>query len=347
VATVTGQTNADAVLAEIAAQLRAPMLLAGADGGTSIQITNALARVDVPWQDRVRLLAEHVLDTVPLLLVLDNFEDNLTTPGQAESLAGTGRTGTVDGVHVADDSLAGLVATMATAPGRARLLVTSRYRFDLPEDAHAQLEWHHLSPLTLAETMKLAWPLPQLDDLPDADLQRIWLSVGGHPRTLEYVDALLAHGTARLRDITHRLRMQVEKTLKSPAAAKAWFDKDRDLDAAVADAITVAADEVLLDQLLADLSPQARRLLLTVLVYREPVDANAILFTIGDIDETTAALAPDLAELTALPRPPRSTTLDVSDLVQTWSAPACSPLITRPAPCSYTAGRFTPAPMRT
>jgi hypothetical protein len=105
--------------------------------------------------------------------------------------------------------------------------------------------WRHVGPLTLAETMKLAWSLPQLDDLDDDDLQRVWLSVGGHPRTLEYVDALLAHGQARLVDITDRLRRRVQATL-GPECAGQWFARDRELDAAIADAITVAADDIVL-----------------------------------------------------------------------------------------------------
>ena len=67
------------------------------------------------------MLREHVLDHVPVLLLLDNFEDNLT-PHET-------------GYQVGDQVLAGLLAAWVTDPGASRLLVTSRYPFTLPGGA--------------------------------------------------------------------------------------------------------------------------------------------------------------------------------------------------------------------
>ena len=53
--------------------------------------------------------------------------------------------------------------------------------------------------------MKLAWSLPALDKLDQGQLERVWRLVGGHPRSLEYLDALLAGGPARYPDVTARL----------------------------------------------------------------------------------------------------------------------------------------------
>jgi tetratricopeptide (TPR) repeat protein len=348
VASITGATGVDAVLTGIGSAVRAALIAAGGDGAAAgVQIANTLARLDVGWADRAQVLSEYVLAGVPVLVVLDNFEDNLTGPGDGQPR------------QVRDEALGGLLATLAEDPGRGGLLVTCRYPFTLPDAAAARLRWESLGPLTFAETMKLVWALPNLDDLPDEDLERVWRCVGGHPRTLEYVDALLGHGQARLGDITTRLRDTIGAKL-GPTAAAAWFAAGRGLDAAIADAITVAADDVLLEELLTALPPDATRLLTALSVFREPVDINAALYAIGEDDDTAAwapdrgaaeqrilatlqthglavddlntaiaagdglaslpgavveAIRPDLGELTALPRPPRSTTADLGALI--------------------------------
>ena len=53
--------------------------------------------------------------------------------------------------------------------------------------------------------MKLAWSLPALDELDEAQLEQVWRLAGGHPRSLEYLDALLSGGQARYPDVTRRL----------------------------------------------------------------------------------------------------------------------------------------------
>ena len=62
----------------------------------------------------------------------------------------------------------------------------------------------------------------------------------------------------------------------------------RSLDASLAATATLAADDVLLDDLLTQLSPAAQRLLLGVSVYRQPVDRNAALYQIGEPDDAAA-----------------------------------------------------------
>ena len=151
------------------------------------------------WQDRYGLLREHVLDRLPVLVLLDNFEDNLRPDGT--------------GYQVADDALGALLAAWAADPGRSRLLVTCRYRFTLPGGAEEHLSFRQLGALSRAETMKLAWSLPELDKLGPADLGRVWRLAGGHPRSLEYLDALLAGGTARYPDVTARLHQAVTTRL--------------------------------------------------------------------------------------------------------------------------------------
>lgn len=81
----------------------------------------------------------------------------------------------------------------------------------------------------------------------------------------------------------------------------AWLAETRTLDVAVAETLTLAADDVLLDELLSSLSGVvgAERLLLGASVYREPVDLNALLFQVGEHDESVARALTALRQLNA------------------------------------------------
>ena len=175
-----------------------------------------VARTDLGWADRLAVLREHVLDHVPVLVVLDNFEDNLRPEGDA-------------GYAVGDEVLGGLLAAWVADPGRSRLLITSRYPFTLPGGAETALSFRQLGALSRAETMKLAWSLPALDQLDEAQLDQVWRLAGGHPRSLEYLDALLSGGTARYPDVTARLQHAIGRRLSrrrqrpvAGRAAPAW-----------------------------------------------------------------------------------------------------------------------------
>jgi tetratricopeptide (TPR) repeat protein len=275
------------------------------------RVLRLLSRIADPARSPAERTAtlHDLLAEVPVLVVLDNFEDNLAGPGVQPVLP----------------ALAGLLAALVARPGRGRLLVTCRYRFTLPGNAHRGLTFHHLGPLSFAETMKLAWALPHLDRMTSSDLERVWRAVGGHPRCLEYVDALLAGGTARYTDVTVRLATAVEHHLR--AAASEVRDPDVDtylgahttLDHAVAEVATLAADDILLDQLLTALAPvpEAVRLLTGASVYRVPVDRTALAYQLGDLDPTIdptghiPAIDQQITDLlTANGVPPDAVTLD-------------------------------------
>ncbi|WP_329008719.1 tetratricopeptide repeat protein [Micromonospora rifamycinica] len=240
---------------------------------------------NLSWRRRLEILDGQVLPTVPVLLVVDNFEDNLTPAGDG------GRR------EVADPDLAALLARLAASAGAARLLVTSRYRFTLPEHAEYALTFQPVGPLSAAETLKLAWALPQLDRLDEAQLDQVWRAVGGHPRCLEYLDALLAGGQARFADV--RIRLLTAAADRLAARGHPAVDIDRylsehgDLDAALAETAALAADDVLLDDLLAQLdgTPHARALLWGASVYRRAVDHHALAFQLGVPDPHAANTA--------------------------------------------------------
>ncbi|HZN18259.1 MAG TPA: CHAT domain-containing protein [Micromonosporaceae bacterium] len=285
VAVMTGQLGAEQVLNNIQNALGDVLYQPPRPVWATPAVLRALSRAgdgDLPWLQRLAILCDQVLPVVPVLVVLDNFEDNLRP-----ATTGGPRT-------VADDSLARLLGGLVVAAGAARLLVTSRYRFTLPDQVEHALAFHQLGPLSYAETLKLAWALPQLDRLDDEQLEQVWRVVGGHPRCLEYLDALLAGGVARFADVRRRLVKGATARLRALGRPGTDIEDyltghDR-LDSAMAETVALAADDILLDDLLAVLActSGAYRLLLGASVYRRPVDHNALAYQVGRHDPTAA-----------------------------------------------------------
>ena len=160
-----------------------------------IRALDVAARADLGWRDRLAILRGHVLDHVPVLLLLDNFEDNL-------------RPGRQPGTRSVMRCWPGCWPPGWPTRAGTRLLITSRYPFTLPGGAERALSFRQLGALSRAETMKLAWSLPALDQLDEGQLEQVWRLAGGHPRSLEYLDALLSGGTARYPDVTARLQQR-------------------------------------------------------------------------------------------------------------------------------------------
>ena len=267
---ISGSTRVDLILNAIRLQLLALSARAGLPEMHPLrQAVALLIDATPPWEDRLALLQQVVLPELPILLLLDNAEDLLTPTDDATW-------------ELADAQLAGFLAAWVKL-GRTRLIVTTRHPFGLPGRAERRLPHHHLGPLSQAETRKLLWRLPALDKLDPAQRKRAYTDVGGHPRSLEYLDALLAGGHARFDDIAER----VENALldRDIDDVDAWLHGvEGDLDRALAETVTLAADDVLLDALLdrLDAIPHARRLLLAAAVYREPVDDTGLAWQIAD-----------------------------------------------------------------
>ena len=272
-----GTVSVDRVLASVAGAVRR-------HSGPHAALDLA-ERQDIDWQDRLTELQQHVLDVQPVLIVLDNFEDNLASDS-APARPGWR--------NVADQDLAALLAVLASRPGRCRLLITSRYPFVLPGQADRVLSFQPLGPLSPAETMKLAWALPALDRLTEPELDRVGRMVGGHPRCLEYLDALLSGGRSSYPDVTARLAASIAAR-PDLTNLDEWFASHNTLDPALAETLTLATGDILLDELLAGLAamPGAEELLLGLSVYRSPVDQAGLLFQVG-IPDPTAETKPDL-----------------------------------------------------
>ncbi len=271
VVTVSGQTSGPQLFEQIARRVAGHSHSAA--GAAVGQAARALSEVDdqnLPWSQRLAAVRDYLQCAgVMLLVVLDNFEDNLTGPAGDVRQVGQHELGEV------------LTAAVQLPGGRFRLLVTSRYRFVLPRQAHLSISFETLGPLSLAETRKLCWALPHLDRLDSHHLNTIWHAVGGHPRSLEYLDALLAGGRGRFPDITRRLLVTAEARLaRQGIDIDEYLARHAHLDAALAETVMLGADDILLTQLLDDLSaiPKAVRVLYGASVYRRPVDVNALLF---------------------------------------------------------------------
>jgi tetratricopeptide (TPR) repeat protein len=264
-----GQVSVDDVLGETGARLH--LAASAAEGGERLAQAGLMLRAaDMEWADRWRLLSEQILPRLPTIVLLDNFEDNLQ-----ESDDG-------GGWQVRDPELAAFLAGWARRPGQGKLVFTCRYPFALPGSAERRLAALHLGPLSAAETRKLIWRLPGLDALSFEEKNRAYRDVGGHPRTLEYLDALLRGGQARFDDVAERMEDRLrDRGIADPAA---WLARPgRNLDASLAEAVTLSVDDIVLSGLLDRLAatPLATELVIGASVYRVPVDDTALIFQVG------------------------------------------------------------------
>ncbi|MEO1086334.1 MAG: tetratricopeptide repeat protein, partial [Acidobacteriota bacterium] len=230
------------------------------------QIKQLMDRRDVEWSDRLQVLQQNVFSQIQVLVLLDNFEDNLSLPGDEK-------------VDFKSPALAEVLESWLARPGQSRVLVTSRYPVPL-----RRLADHVLGPLSPTETRKLIWRLPGLDALEPAEQERAYVDVGGHPRALEYLDALLRGGEARFTDVAKHLEkvLREQKNVQDPGA---WVrDRGADLDQALAATVTLATSDVLLERLLQGFAdrPLAWPLLLGASVYRVPVERVALVWQVAD-----------------------------------------------------------------
>ena len=111
------------------------------------------------------------------LVVLDDFDDNLTCESGLRT--------------VRDPALAALLAGWT-----GKLLITCGTAFTLPPADRDRFVFRHLGPLTRSGAAELAMSLPALRVLGEPERDLAWRLTAGHPRAMEYLDALLAAGLA-------------------------------------------------------------------------------------------------------------------------------------------------------
>ncbi len=271
VASVAGHTDVEAILGEIGSRLFGYCIENNLDEKHPLRQFSVVAQEKkFDWHQRFEQLLRQVFPGLKMAFLLDNFEDNLT------------KDRTVDNEGLKAD-LGELLSLWARSAGKTRMVFTCRYPFQLPDEAETLLEHWHVGPLSFVETRKLAWRLPALKALDKSELQRAYESVGGHPRALEYLEALLRGGEARFPHVEKKLKDAIRKKEGVDDPGKWRKDAAGNLDRALAETVTLAADDVLLDGLLEMIEkvPPARTLLFGASVYRLPVDLDGLLWQIG------------------------------------------------------------------
>ena len=227
------------------------------DNAVARQLGQRFKQAPIDDAERQRLLHKALAEQ-PLLLVLDDFEQNLSPGGE----------------RFLDPDVAQALAVLAAQARRGRLLVTCRH--PLPGSVGG-LQRVRLGLLSPAEQRKLVLRLPQLQGLPMAELQPVLRLVGGHPRLMEFVDALLHGGQGRLRHVTVKLQalMQAQPAAAAPGPGA--------LAPALSAAQLLAARDVFLDELLALARAQgAEPALLQLAACNLPVSPDGLARMLAD-----------------------------------------------------------------
>ncbi|MGH4013485.1 MAG: CHAT domain-containing protein, partial [Pseudonocardiaceae bacterium] len=207
---------------------------------------------DLPKLDLVRrLMAAH-----RLLLVFDDFEQNLS-PG---------------GTKFLDPTVEDILTGLCDGAKKGAVLVTSRYPLPGLPDLLADIP---IPPLSSSELRRLFLRLPALRDLGPDDHRLLHRTVGGHPRLIEFVNALLRGGRAHLRQVQAKLRN---------LARHEGIDITRPLpfDQAMNQAMLLGSADILLNELLGLLTPRQRALLNQVAVCRAPMRLEDLAQTLTE-----------------------------------------------------------------
>ena len=236
-----------------------PALQAG-DGA----LRDALTRLTDPGSDDGPKLAAitGLIAHEQLLVVLDDFEQNLSTGGEAF----------LDPVF--DD----VVTALADAARAGKLLITCRYPLPGPDRFLIGIP---VPPLSAAELRRMFLRLPQLADLPPTDQLLLIRSIGGHPRLIEFTDALLRGGRSSLRHVQDKLRgLAHEHGIN--------VRHDRPVAAAIDQAMIIGSADILLGQLLTLLTPQQADIVAQAAISRAPMTLGDLAFTLTPAADTAS-----------------------------------------------------------
>jgi AAA ATPase-like protein len=282
---LAGEVSADRLLAALGAALQASPAVAACHTAAAVAAVDAAGRAGEPGADRLARLREHVLGQVPMLVVLDDFDDNTS--------AGEGPRG------VRDPELAGLLRNWLREPGLSRLLITCRHPFELP-GAGRGLGVRHLGPLSRSAAAELARSLPACRLLAEAEVDLAWRLLGGHPLAMEYLDSVLGPGQAGFSGVAARLgrAIQARTGYAMPGVVPGARHSPLAGPPPEAEAIALTACDELLGDLWDGLSAAAQAVLTSALVYRVPVPDGAPLLPAGPGGQS-AGLSGPLAECAA------------------------------------------------
>ena len=278
VAVHEGPWNPAALITGVARALEEAAARAGGPAGAEALRAGAAWLADPGHDDGPKLAAiAGLLKSHQLLLVFDDFEQNLTAGGDA----------------FADPAVDEVITGLADAAETGGLLVTCRYPLPGPDRFLAQIP---LPPLSDAELRRLFLRLPALRDLDAEDRRLLMRTIGGHPRLIEFTDALLRGGRASLRHVQAKLRDLAREQ-------KIDLARDQPLERVLDQAMLLGSADILLTELLRLLTPSQAQVLHQVAVCRAPMSLDDLAFTVtpaaGDDGGPVPGNEPDLTALRA------------------------------------------------
>jgi tetratricopeptide (TPR) repeat protein len=272
IAAVVGRADPDSVLAAVADALFAEAVRTGEDErGMFRRVAAELRLTSTPWRQRLGALARVLFPVTRITLLLDNADVNTTIQPSGSA--------NFDARDLAD-----FLGLWVSAAGEGRLVVTSRTPVNVDG-----LHLHHLGPLSFNETRRLIWRLSALAGLRRDDQRRAYLSVGGHPRTLEILDALLRRGATDFAGVRRKMdELLRERGVGDP---QRWMAEigDAGLDTALAEAIALTVHDSLLENLLCMVTRDDLEILAGLSVCEMPTDMYLVKILL--IDEGRAALS--------------------------------------------------------
>jgi tetratricopeptide (TPR) repeat protein len=212
-----------------------------------------------------------------LLVVFDDFEQNLTPGGEA----------------FLGPAIEEVITGLGDAADTGALLVTCRYPLPGPDLSLAQVR---IPPLSAAELRRLFLRLPALAGLDAEDTRLLTRTIGGHPRLIEFTDALLRGGRAAHLSLKH-----VQTKLRDLARAhNITLERGPTPATAVEQAMVLGSADILLTQLLELLTPGQAEALRQVAVCRAPMTLDDLAFALTPSrQEPGSSGQPDLAALRA------------------------------------------------
>ncbi|SDZ53456.1 CHAT domain-containing protein [Asanoa ishikariensis] len=237
------------------------------------QVAGLLAAAEMSDVVKVQMVGK-LLESAPLLLVFDDFEQNLS-PGGASFL---------------DPAFDEVFTGWCEKADVGAVLVTCRY--PLPGDDR-YLAPVAVGPLSTAELRRLLLRLPALRGLSGEDLRLLNRTIGGHPRLIEYVDALLRGRPTRFREVQRKLRDLAQREgidLRRP----------RPINTAVNDAVILGGADILLDELLDLLTNDERETLAQLSVSRAAMTLDDLAYAMTDPNpDGTVSIPSDAQHLSA------------------------------------------------
>jgi tetratricopeptide (TPR) repeat protein len=230
-----------------------------------------------------------------LLVVFDDFEQNLTPGGQ----------------DFLDPAVGDILTALADAAQTGGLLVTCRYPLPGPDRFLAEVP---VPGLSVTELRRMFLRLPALADLPPADQTLLIRAIGGHPRLIEFTDALLRGGVSSLRHVRAKLR-------DLATAEGIDLSRRRPVDQAIDQAMVLGSADILLTELLALLTQRRTAILAQVAICRAPMTLDDLAFALTPDREPASEREPgpaDIADLSGL----RADTDALADLTLLSPGPA-------------------------